>query len=190
MLTGSAITRAFTIVVMAAALAGLWQYFIGGAVPARRPAEIAATASPAVARPAPPPAAQPEPVRTASAEPVVATPEPFRLAPAPPPAIAAPAEPPAATPPPVFAAPAALAFAEDPPAAPPPEPESPPAAGPTEGIDLNTASLADLNALRGGGHIGKAIVAGRPYTSPQDLLSRRILSRSVFLRIKDQVTVR
>lgn len=56
-------------------------------------------------------------------------------------------------------------------------------------VDLNTASLAELNALKGGGLIGKAIVQRRPYTSVDQLLSKRVLSRSTYDRIKDQLTV-
>ena len=66
-----------------------------------------------------------------------------------------------------------------------------PPAQPTAGtVDLNTASLAELNGLRGGGMIGKAIIAKRPYASPGDLLSKRVLSRATYERIKDQITVR
>ncbi|WP_331308861.1 hypothetical protein [Methylobacterium oryzae] len=50
--------------------------------------------------------------------------------------------------------------------------------------------MADLNRLRGGGAIGRAIVAKRPYTSVEQLLSKRVLSRPVYEKIKDQVTVR
>lgn len=57
-------------------------------------------------------------------------------------------------------------------------------------VDLNTGSLAELNALKGGGLIGRAIVQRRPYTSVDQLLSKRVLSRSTYDRIKDQVTVR
>ena len=57
-------------------------------------------------------------------------------------------------------------------------------------VDLNTASIADLNRLRGGGAIGRAIVTKRPYASVDQLLSKRVLSRGVYERIKDQVTVR
>jgi DNA uptake protein ComE-like DNA-binding protein len=57
------------------------------------------------------------------------------------------------------------------------------------GIDLNTASIDDLNAI-GAGRIGKAIARGRPYASPEDLLGKRVLNRATFARIKDQVTVR
>ena len=57
-------------------------------------------------------------------------------------------------------------------------------------VDLNTASVADLNRLRGGGAIGRAIVAKRPYTSVDQLMSKRVLSRAVYERIRDQVMVR
>ncbi|KMO28438.1 hypothetical protein VQ03_29930, partial [Methylobacterium tarhaniae] len=98
----------------------------------------------------------------------------------------APAPSPEPSPPPVFTPPvpsAPLPQAETTEAA-----EPPPAA--TGAIDLNTASLAELNGLRGGGMIGRAIIAKRPYASPSDLLSKRVLSRATYERIKDQVTVR
>ncbi|HEX2136379.1 MAG TPA: helix-hairpin-helix domain-containing protein [Microvirga sp.] len=63
--------------------------------------------------------------------------------------------------------------------------------GPARGlVDLNTAELHELNALRGGGRIGRAIIRARPYASPEDLLRKRVLSRSTYERVKDQVTVR
>jgi len=57
-------------------------------------------------------------------------------------------------------------------------------------IDLNTATVQQLNALRGGALIGQAIVRGRPYTSPEDLLRKRIVRRSTYERVKNQITVR
>jgi DNA uptake protein ComE-like DNA-binding protein len=57
-------------------------------------------------------------------------------------------------------------------------------------VDLNTGTVAELNGLRGGGMIGRAIVQKRPYASVGELLSKRVLSRAVYERIKDQVTVR
>ena len=56
-------------------------------------------------------------------------------------------------------------------------------------VDLNTGSLAELNRLRGGGNIGRAIIQRRPYTSVDQLLSKRVLSRATYERIKDQVAV-
>ena len=57
-------------------------------------------------------------------------------------------------------------------------------------VDLNTATLEELNALNGGGLIGRAIIRGRPYQSPDELLHKRVLNRATFERIKDQVAVR
>ncbi|UMY20187.1 hypothetical protein MMB17_18255 [Methylobacterium organophilum] len=38
--------------------------------------------------------------------------------------------------------------------------------------------------------IGRVIVAGRPYASPDDLVTRRILTRRDFETIRPHVTVR
>jgi DNA uptake protein ComE-like DNA-binding protein len=65
-----------------------------------------------------------------------------------------------------------------------------PAVRPGGAVDLNAASVQELNSLRGAGLIGKAIVRGRPYRSVEDLVKRRIVNRSLYARIKDQVTVR
>ena len=54
-------------------------------------------------------------------------------------------------------------------------------------IDINTASADDLNRL--GERFGKAIIAGRPYRSVHELVSKRVLKRSTFSRIKDRITV-
>ncbi len=55
-------------------------------------------------------------------------------------------------------------------------------------VDLNSAKLEELNGLKGGGRIGRAIMRGRPYTSPEDLLMKKVLNRATYDRIKDQVT--
>ena len=54
------------------------------------------------------------------------------------------------------------------------------------GIDLNSASVDVLNHL-GGGHIGQSIVKHRPYSSVEDLVKKRVVRRSVYDHIKDQV---
>jgi len=68
----------------------------------------------------------------------------------------------------------------------------PPAVGAVNGkapVDLNSASVDELNRL-GAGRIGRAIVQGRPYASAEDLVRKRVLSRSTFARIKDQVSAK
>jgi DNA uptake protein ComE-like DNA-binding protein len=56
-------------------------------------------------------------------------------------------------------------------------------------VDLNTGSIEELNTLTAGGRIGRAIISGRPYTSPEQLIQKRVLSRAKFEQIKDQITV-
>jgi len=56
-------------------------------------------------------------------------------------------------------------------------------------IDLNTASFEQLNTMPNAGPIGRAIIRGRPYASVEELVTRKILRRSVYEKVKDQVTV-
>ena len=56
-------------------------------------------------------------------------------------------------------------------------------------VDLNTASVDQLNAL-GAGMIGKRIVEFRPYASPDELLTRRVLKRADYDAIRNAITVR
>jgi DNA uptake protein ComE-like DNA-binding protein len=84
---------------------------------------------------------------------------------------------------------AAAATAVVPQATPSTSDETPSATGaPARGVDLNSASIEELNAL-GGGRIGRAIVNGRPYRSPDELLLKRVLSRATFEQIKGQIVV-
>jgi DNA uptake protein ComE-like DNA-binding protein len=53
-------------------------------------------------------------------------------------------------------------------------------------VDINTASVEELNSL--GGRFGRAIIASRPYAATDELLSKRVLTRSTFSQIKDQIT--
>jgi len=57
-------------------------------------------------------------------------------------------------------------------------------------INLNTASFEELNALPDAGPIARAIIKARPYASVEDLVKRKVIRRSVYEKIKDQVTVR
>jgi DNA uptake protein ComE-like DNA-binding protein len=56
-------------------------------------------------------------------------------------------------------------------------------------VNINTATLEELNELRGARRIGRAIVHARPYSSIEDLLKKRVLNRTTFNRVKDQITV-
>lgn len=58
-------------------------------------------------------------------------------------------------------------------------------------LDLNTAWAEELEALPGVSKgLGKKIVDGRPFVKPDDLVSKKIVSRQVFDRIKDLVSVK
>jgi DNA uptake protein ComE-like DNA-binding protein len=55
-------------------------------------------------------------------------------------------------------------------------------------IDLNSASAAELDALPGiGSARSGAIIKGRPYKGKDELVSKKILSESVYEGIKDKV---
>jgi DNA uptake protein ComE-like DNA-binding protein len=56
-------------------------------------------------------------------------------------------------------------------------------------LDLNRATAEELDKLPGAARIGKAIVRGRPYSAPDDLVRKRILTKEAFARIKDQIAV-
>lgn len=67
----------------------------------------------------------------------------------------------------------------------PARPESPVA----DLVDLNRASFEQLNSLEGAGALGRAIIRHRPYRSVDDLMKKKVLRRSVFEKIKNQVKV-
>lgn len=56
-------------------------------------------------------------------------------------------------------------------------------------ININTASLKELDSLPGVGSVtAEKIVSGRPYTLVEDLQSKKIVSASVYEKIKDKIT--
>lgn len=57
-------------------------------------------------------------------------------------------------------------------------------------VDLNTASLETLNKLQGAGAIGRAIIKGRPYASAEELVTKKVIRRSLYEKIRGQVAVR
>ena len=63
-----------------------------------------------------------------------------------------------------------------------------PAAAMSALVDINSASEADLQALKGIGDArAKAIIAGRPYKGKDDLVQKKILTKSVYDGIKTQI---
>lgn len=98
----------------------------------------------------------------------------------PPPAATAPAATPAApatTAKPATAAPAATA----------PATAAKPAAA-TDLLDINTASAADLEKLKGiGSARSAAIIKGRPYRGKNELLDKGIVPKNVYEDIKDHI---
>jgi DNA uptake protein ComE-like DNA-binding protein len=58
----------------------------------------------------------------------------------------------------------------------------------TEKLDLNTATEQELSELPGIGEVrSKAIIKGRPYKGKDELVERKILTPSVYNKIKDRV---
>lgn len=61
--------------------------------------------------------------------------------------------------------------------------------GKTGLINLNTAGASELDLLPGvGPATAEKIIANRPYASPQDLVSKKVLSQSVLEKIKSKIT--
>ncbi|AWN36259.1 ComEA family DNA-binding protein [Methylobacterium radiodurans] len=172
MLSGSAIVRVSVLLVVAGVLAALAQFLWIRSAP-QPVAEV-----PTVAAPRKEPSPEPEP--PARALPPEAD---FSVRPSVPPVQAAPAI--------REAAPSAQATIPASPPAPDPAAAAQESADPRAValVDLNTATLTQLNGLRGGGNIGRAIIQKRPYGSVDQLLAKRVLSRATYERIKDQVTV-
>ena len=60
----------------------------------------------------------------------------------------------------------------------------------TTRININTASLGDLDTLPGIGPVyGQSIIEHRPYSTVEELLSKGALKASVYQKVKDSVTV-
>lgn len=57
-------------------------------------------------------------------------------------------------------------------------------------VNINTASSAELEALPGIGAVtAEKIISSRPYQGVEDLLSKKVVGKSVFEKIKDQLVV-
>lgn len=60
---------------------------------------------------------------------------------------------------------------------------------PSSTININTASAGDLDTLSGIGAVtAQKIIDGRPYATIDDLLKKKIVSQSVFDKIKDKIS--
>lgn len=57
-----------------------------------------------------------------------------------------------------------------------------------EKVGINTASISQLDSLSGVGEVtAKKIIANRPYLSLTDLIDKKVVSRTVYEKIKDQI---
>lgn len=55
-------------------------------------------------------------------------------------------------------------------------------------IDINSATKADLEALKGIGPVrADAIIKGRPYKGKDDLVEKKIIPENVYKDIKDKI---
>ncbi len=60
----------------------------------------------------------------------------------------------------------------------------------TNGININSASIGQLDTLPGVGKVtAQKIINSRPYSSIDDLIVRKIVTEKVFLEIKDKIKV-
>lgn len=58
----------------------------------------------------------------------------------------------------------------------------------TDLIDLNSASSAELEALKGIGKVHAAeIIKGRPYKGKDDLVTKKIITEKLYADIKDKI---
>ncbi len=65
---------------------------------------------------------------------------------------------------------------------------APKAAATTETLDINTATATQLEALPGIGKVrAEAIVKGRPYKAKDELVDKKILSKSVYDHVKEKI---
>ncbi len=63
-------------------------------------------------------------------------------------------------------------------------------AGDQSKVNINTATQSDIEALPGIGPVtATKIIAGRPYQTPEDLINKKALSKSLFDKIKDLIVV-
>jgi competence protein ComEA len=67
-------------------------------------------------------------------------------------------------------------------------PARPPTTAPAELIDINTATQAQLEPLKGVGPVrAAAIIKGRPYKGKDELVEKKIVPKNVYDDIKGQI---
>jgi competence protein ComEA len=55
-------------------------------------------------------------------------------------------------------------------------------------VDINSATAAELQTVKGiGKATAKKIIAGRPYTSPEDLVTKKVMTQKQFDGLKSQL---
>lgn len=58
-----------------------------------------------------------------------------------------------------------------------------------ENININTASLGELDKLSGVGPVtAQKIIDGRPYQGVEELITKKVLSRALYEKIKDKIS--
>lgn len=68
--------------------------------------------------------------------------------------------------------------------------EEGPAAGGVGGVNINTASQSDLEALPGVGPVtASKIISNRPYQTLEELFEKKSVSKAVFEKIKDSISL-
>jgi DNA uptake protein ComE-like DNA-binding protein len=76
-------------------------------------------------------------------------------------------------------------------AAKPPATAPAPAGKPADPLDINTATKAQLMTLKGIGEArSDAIIKGRPYRAKNELVDKKIIPKSVYDGIKDQIVAK
>jgi competence protein ComEA len=82
-----------------------------------------------------------------------------------------------------------LASAQPPKDPPKPQPKAPPAAK-KEPLDINSASADELKAVKGIGEAdAKKIVENRPYKTKDELVEKKVVSKTTYDKIKNQIQI-